>query len=183
MFRYRTVLMLTLASFFCASCKNEPPDTRAQDERAIRDADAATLKAAQANDVDGAVANYADDASWLPPNSPLVHGKVAIRAEWAKLIGSPGFTIDWEISKLEVARAGDQAYTIYTYQMALDGANGKPITDQGKDMAVWKKQSDGAWKMVADTFNSDLAVRSQAKTPETKHQRIKHRPRNRRKTS
>ena len=59
MSRYRTVLMLALASFFCASCKNEPPDTRALDERAIRAADAATLKAAQANDVDRAVANYA----------------------------------------------------------------------------------------------------------------------------
>jgi len=170
MFRYRTVLMLTLASFFCASCKNEPPDTRAQDERAIRDADAATLKAAQANDVDGAVANYADDASWLPPNSPLVHSKTAIRAGWAKLTGNPGFTIDWQINKLEVARSGDLAYTIYTYQMALDGANGKPITDQGKDMA-------------ADTFNSDLAVKSRVKTPESKHKTTKHRPRKRHKTS
>jgi ketosteroid isomerase-like protein len=180
--RYRTVLMLTLASLCCASCKNEPPDTRALDERAIREADGATLKAAQTDDVDGAVANYGDDASWLPPNSPLVHGKAAIRAEWATLIGNPGFTIDWQVNKLEVARSGDLAYTIYTYQMAFDGANGKPITDQGKDMAVWKKQSDGAWKMVADTFNSDLAAK-QAKAPETKHQTIKHRPRKRHKTS
>jgi ketosteroid isomerase-like protein len=84
---------------------------------------------------------------------------------------------------VEIGRAGDLAYTIYTYQMSLDGPNGKPITDQGKDMAVWKKQSDGAWKMVADTFNSDLAVRSPAKTPETKHQTIKHRPRKRHKTT
>ena len=102
----RTVLVLTIASFCCASCKNEPPDTRAQDERAIRAADAATLKAAQANDVDGAVANYADDASWLPPNSPLVHGKTAIRAGWAKLIGNPGFTIDWQINKVEIDSGG-----------------------------------------------------------------------------
>jgi len=181
--RYRTALMLTLVACCCVSCQKEPIDTRAQDERAIREADAATLKAAQANDVDGAVANYADDASWLPPNSPLVHGKAAIKAGWAKLIGNPGFTIDWQINKLEVGRAGDLAYTIYTYQMALDGANGKPITDQGKDLAVWKKQADGAWKMVADTFNSDLAVKSQAKTPETKHKTIKHRPRKRHRTT
>jgi len=177
----RTVLMLTIASFSCA-CKNEPPDTRVLDERAIRDADAATLKAAQANDVNGAVASYADDADWLPPNAPMVHGKTAIRAGWAKLMGNPGFTIDWQINKLEVARSGELAYAIYTCQMALDGANGTPITDQGKDMAVWKKQSDGSWKIVADTFNSDLAVKSQAKTPETKHKTSKHRPRKRRNT-
>jgi hypothetical protein len=65
--------------------------------------------------------------------------------------------------------------------MALDGANGKPITDQGKDMAVWKKQSDGTWKMVADAFNSDLAVK-QSKPPEIKHPTTKHRPRKRHKT-
>ena len=181
--RYRTVLMLTLASFCCASCKDESPDSRALNERAIREADSATLKAAQANDVNGVVANYADDASWLPPNSPLVHGKAAIREGWAKLMGNPGFTLDWQINKLEVARSGDIAYTIYAYQMALDGANGKPITDQGKDMAVWKKQADGTWKMVAETFSSDLPVKSQVKTPETKHKTIKHRPRKRRRTA
>jgi len=43
--------MLTLVSFCCAGCQREPTDTRALDERAIRAADAATLKAAQANDV------------------------------------------------------------------------------------------------------------------------------------
>jgi ketosteroid isomerase-like protein len=183
MLRYRTALILILAACYCVGCQKEPIDTRAPDERAIREADAATLKAAQANDVDGAVANYADDASWLPPNLPLIHSKAAIRAGWAKLIGNPGFTIDWQINKLEVSRAGDLAYTIYTYQMTLDGANGKPITDQGKDMAVWKKQPDGAWKMVADAFNSDLAAKSQVKTPETRHKTTKRPPRKRHKTS
>ena len=182
MLDYRTALILAVATCCCFGCQKEPIDTRAKDERAIRDADAATLKAAQANDVNGAVTNYADDADWLPPNSPLVHGKAAIRAGWAKLVDNPGFTIDWQINKLEVARSGDLAYTIYTYQMALDGANGKPITDQGKDMAVWKKESDGTWKMVADTFNSDLTVKSQTKTPETKHKN-KRRPRKRLRTA
>jgi uncharacterized protein (TIGR02246 family) len=176
--RYRAVLMLTLVTVCCASCKNEPPDTRAVDERAIRQADAATLKAAQANDVNAVVANYADDAFWLPPNSPLVHGKVAIREGWAKLMGNPGFTIDWQINTLEVGRAGDLAYTIYAYQMTLNGANGKPITDQGKDLVVWKKQPDGAWKMAAETFNSDSPI-PQQKTPGTKHKMTKHRARKR----
>jgi len=53
--------------------------------------------------------------------------------------------------------------------LALDGPSGKPITDHGKDMAVWKKQSDDTWKMVADTFNSDLPLAAPAKTSESKH--------------
>lgn len=178
MSRHRSALILALSVCFCSGCQRETVDTRAQDERAIREADAATLKAAQAKDVDGAVANYAEDGSWLPPNAPMVNGKTAIRAGWLKLINSPGFNIDWQIDKLEVGRAGDLAYTIYTYQLALEDSNGKPITDHGKDMAIWKKQSDGSWKTIADTFNSDLpsAAPAPAKTPETKRGPTKHHP-------
>jgi uncharacterized protein (TIGR02246 family) len=182
MSRHQSALILAISVYFCSGCQQEAVDTRGQDERAIRQADAATLNAAQAKDVDGAIANYADDASWLPPNAPMLNGKAAIRAGWSKLIGSPGFNIDWQIDKLEVGRAGDLAYTIYTYQLALEGSAGKPIADHGKDMAVWKKQSDGTWKMVADTFNSDLPLVAPAKTSEARHRATKHRPGKRHKT-
>src|SRR5437899_3253547 len=85
---HRSALILAFSVCFGSGCQRETADTRAQDERAIREADAATLKAAQAKDVDGAVANYAEDGSWLPPNAPMVNGKAAIRAGWEKLIGS-----------------------------------------------------------------------------------------------
>jgi ketosteroid isomerase-like protein len=38
----------------------------------------------------------------------------------------------------------------------MKDAQGKPVTDHGKLVEVWKKQADGKWKTVADTFNSDL---------------------------
>jgi len=66
-------------------------------------------------------------------------------------MGNPGFTIDWQINRLEVSRAGDLAYAIYTYQMSLDGPNGKPITDQGKDLAVLERSSRmvlGKWSLI-----------------------------------
>jgi uncharacterized protein (TIGR02246 family) len=135
-------------------------DARAMAEAAIRSADAAGLKAAQAKDVTGATANYADDASWLPPHAPIVQGKEAIRSAWAQLLSSPGLKIDWQITKVDVSRAGDMAYTLYKFDMTMGAANGAPIQDSGKDMAVWKKQTDGTWKIVADTFNSDLALPS-----------------------
>jgi uncharacterized protein (TIGR02246 family) len=172
---HRSELILALSVCFCSGCQRQTVDTRVQDERAIREADAATLKAAQAKDVDGAVASYAEDGSWLPPNAPMVNGKDEIRAGWLKLIGSPGFNIDWQIVKLEVSRASDLAYTIYSYQLTLDGRNGKPIDDHGKDMAIWKKQADGSWKMIADTFNSDLPSIAPAPAPAKTHQ-TRHRP-------
>jgi ketosteroid isomerase-like protein len=85
------------------------------------------------------------------------------------LIDNPGFNIDWQIDRLEVARSGDLAYVIYTYQMALADAQGKTVDDHGKDLVVWKKQGDGSWKMVAESFNSDLPAVAPAKKAEPRH--------------
>ncbi len=160
---------------FLSGCQREKPvDTRIQDERAIREADAATLKSAQSKDVDGVIANYADDASWLAPNAPVVSDKAAIRAGWSKLITSPGFNIDWQIKKLEVARSGDLAYSIYAYQMTYQGPDAMPARDHGKDMIVWKKEADGAWKIGAEAFNSDVPFVTQA-APSTSNVESRHR--------
>ncbi len=157
--RLRLVVIVLSAGtlLFVVACRQQTvADTRAADERAIRDVDAACLKAAQAKDVAGAVSCYADDASWLPPNASIAVGKEAIRAGWAQLLTTPGFSINWRITKAEVSRAGDLAYTLYSYELTVRGADGKPMSDRGKDMAVWKKLPDGRWRIVADTYNSDL---------------------------
>ena len=158
--RATVVLASTLLVILSNATGQQTSDARATAESAIRAADAAGLKAAQAKDVAGATANYADDASWLPPHAPLVQGKEAIRSAWAQLLAIPGLKIDWQITKVDVSRAGDMAYTLYQYEMTMPAPNGAPINDKGKDMAVWEKQSDGKWKMVADTFNSDIPLPS-----------------------
>jgi ketosteroid isomerase-like protein len=33
------------------------------------------------------------------------------------------------------------------------------VLERGKYLSVWKKQSDGSWKCVADTWNSDLPAK------------------------
>jgi len=157
----RLVIACIFLFFVLASASGQHTSgSRAKAEKAIRAADAAGLKAAQAKDVAGATANYADDASWLPPHAPIVQGKEAIRSGWAQLLATPGLNMDWQITKVDVSASGDMAYTLYKYEMTMSGANGEPIHDKGKDMAVWTKQSDGTWKIVADTFNSDIPLAS-----------------------
>ncbi len=156
---------IVLASIFLgvllsSATGQQDSDSRAMAEAAIRAADAAGLRAAQAKDVAGATANYADDASWLPPHAPIVQGRAAIRSAWEQLLAIPGLKIDWQVTKVAISRAGDMAYTLYKYEMTMSGPDGVPVTDRGKDMSVWEKQSDGTWKMVADTFNSDMPLPS-----------------------
>jgi ketosteroid isomerase-like protein len=55
-----------------------------------------------------------------------------------------------------VAKSGDVAYTYGTYDLSMTGPDGRPVTDKGKYVTVYKKQADGSWKAAVDTFNSDL---------------------------
>ena len=147
-----------LLLLFATSCSQQtPPDTRAADESAIRDSDAQWSKMAGAHDLDGTVSYYSDDASVLAPNAPIATGKEAIRAVWAPLC-APDASVSWQANKVDVASSGDLAYSTGAYQLTLKGGQGKPETDRGKFLEVWKKQADGKWKVVADIFNSDFPM-------------------------
>jgi uncharacterized protein (TIGR02246 family) len=141
--------------------RQTPPDTRTADESSLRSLDVQWSKTAAAQDVDGTVSYYSDDASLLPPNAPIATGRQAIRAVWAALLG-PDVAMSWQPSTVEVARSSDLAYLMGVYQMTLKDSQGKPVADHGKFVEVWKKQADGKWKVVADIFNSDLPVAAPA---------------------
>ena len=168
---------------FVAGCgEQKPPDTRAADEKAIHDADAQWSKAAAARDVDGTVSYYSDDASLLAPNAPIASDKQSIHAAWAGLL-TPDTSLSWQASKVEVARSGDLAYLVGTYQLATKDAHGKPVSDNGKFVEVWKKQPDNKWKVVADIFNSDMPLVQprpvvEKKRPAARHHAKKKRRRN-----
>ena len=143
---------------FTVACQQVPPDTQAADQSAIKDLEAQWSKTAAAKNLDDTISYYADDASMLPPNTPTVTGKQAVRDVWAQLMGDPGFSVSWESSKVEASRSGDFAYDIGTYQLTMNDPQGKKMSDRGKYMAVWKKQADGKWKAVGDMFSSDLPL-------------------------
>jgi len=75
---------------------------------------------------------------------------------WTELLGAPGFSGGWTATKVDGARSGDLAYITGTYEMTENNAGGKPQTDKGKYLEVWKKQADGSWKCVADMFSTNL---------------------------
>lgn len=173
MYAAKTVYASCLAVvLFLAACGQQaPPDTRAADAATIKDLDSQWSKKAAANDVEGTMSFYTDDASMLPPNAPIAIGSQAIRSMWATFL-IPGNSVSWEASKVEVARSSDLAYSTGVYQFTGKDAQGKPESDHGKYLEVWKKQADGKWKVVADTYNSDLPAAPPAKPaakPRSRH--------------
>lgn len=130
----------------------------ATEEAALRETDAAFLRAVEARDLERALSFYADDAAMFPPNARVATGREAIRAAWSSEFANPGFALTWHITKIEVAQSRELAYTQGTYEFTLNDPTGRPVTDRGKYVVVWKKQPDGAWKLLADIWNSDQAA-------------------------
>jgi len=137
------------------ACKREALDTRAADEQAIRAATRQWSNAYGAKDIEKIMSFYAEGASVFPPNAPIATGKEAIRNALSGLMATPRFALSFAPTKVEVARAGDLAYEVGTYQLTVNDAKGKPVSTPGKYVVVWKKQADGSWKGVADIFNPD----------------------------
>lgn len=136
-----------------------PADTRAADEQTIKDSEAAWVKDFAAKDMDKIVAHYADNASVLMPDTPIMTGKDAIRAGMKDVITDPKFSLELTTAKVEVS-SGDLAYSQGTYAVtATDPKTKKVIMEKGKYVEVYKKQPDGSWKIVEDINNADAPAK------------------------
>ena len=156
-----SAVVLTLM-FAIGSFAQMPANTKAAEE-AIRKADSEWVKAAQTKKVDAWMAFYADNATVLPPNDKTASDRTSIRKAVGELLSLPGLSITWKPTKVEVANSGDLGYLYGTYQLTMKDPSGKPVEDRGKMVEIWKKQADGKWKCIVDTWSSDLPVTPPAK--------------------
>ncbi len=116
-------------------------------------------KAVASGDLERALAYWTDDAIVLPPDQPAVIGKPAIR-DYVHQMGSlPGFSITWEPERATVSNGGDLGYMIERNRVTFMDASGQLKTQHGKAVTVWRKQDNGAWKCVIDTWNTSPADR------------------------
>ena len=104
-------------------------------------------------DMDAIMAGWAEDAVMMPPGTPPLEGKAAIRAYVEAGQQLPGFEISWEPMTVHVAASGDMAYMIERNVTSVHDTLGNPVTTYGKAVTVWRKDEDGSWKNVVDMWN------------------------------
>jgi len=152
----RNVILCLCFALVLSSCAHTANDNSTNSMQAIRAADTALQKAVADKNLEGIVAFYAEEAVLLPTAEPIVVGKSAIRKEWQHILNIPDFQNKSALTKIEVASGGDMAYSMGTYLATMLGEDGKPATEPGKWLSVWKRQTDGSWHIVADTYNTDI---------------------------
>ena len=146
---------ILVAALALSSCSATQPDA-SEASKDLRILDAKLGQAIDAKDA-GAIADfYADDAILMPTAEPVVRGKAAIEEEWNHILAIPAFQNESKLAGVEVASAGDLAYTYGSYRSQLMGEDGKLTTEPGKWLTIWKKQPDGGWRIAVDTYNTDI---------------------------
>ena len=149
--RFRVSSALTVA------CTPTPPpavDLRDASIQALKDADAAWTKAVGEKDLEKWMSFYAADASVFAPGAPVATGKDAIRALLGPILKDQNFALSFAPTRVEADKAGELGYSQGAYRQTLtDPKTGKPFTEDGKFVTVYRKQTDGSWKAVIDIWN------------------------------
>src|SRR2546422_2468203 len=146
-------VLFTLLVFTCVAVSQvaaQPLARNSKEDDALLKTDIEFAKASVATSAAEAFAIYlADDAVQMPAGDNPVIGKKAILAG----MGS-GYVLSWEPKKAEVARSGELGWTWGTYELHTKDAEGKPVVRYGKYVNVWRKQKDGAWRVILDMGNA-----------------------------
>ena len=117
--------------------------SRSADESTIRKIDEAWSRAAETRDLKGVVAPYALDGAMLPFKAPMATGPEAIRQVWSALMAMPGYSLKFSPASITVAKSGEMAWEVGTFELTLNDPQGRPTTIPGKYVVTWEKTSDG----------------------------------------
>jgi uncharacterized protein (TIGR02246 family) len=112
------------------------------------------VERAQRRDLEGCVGYFAPDGAFMAPNALAARGHAAIRQAWTAMFALPNLSVTFGPTSVDEAASGDLCYEIGTWALGHDTPAGRH-EDRGKYVVVWKKR-DGAWKVMADIFNSDV---------------------------
>jgi len=119
----------------------------------LRQLEAEFMKAAADHGSQGYMSYYAEDAVEVPDGAPVLQGKASI-ARTMDFLDNKQNHLTWTPIGADISASGDLGYTYGNYEFRSTGKDGKLTIAHGKYATVWKRQRDGAWKVVLDMGNS-----------------------------
>ena len=129
-------------------------DLERERERLLqRDAEWAAL-ASEGREVERMLSYWTDDARVYPPGLPVVSGKAALREYVEGALAIPGFHITWTSSEASVSPDGKLAFMLSSNAVTLPDPDGRPVTQHGRAVTIWRKEADGNWRCAVDIWNA-----------------------------
>ncbi len=118
----------------------------------IEAVEAKYVEAYNAGDAVALAALYTEDATVQPASGERFVGPSAIEAFRAEEFMESSAR-DLTVTTLEVGAAGDLAYEIGTWTVALVMVGGEEVESEGTYVVVFKRTADGSLKLLVDTWS------------------------------
>ena len=147
---------MSILQINCRSCRSgdETADVRRYIEQMAQASEDAMLK----GKVDELMAFYEENATSLPPNSLPVVGRSLIRS-YMDSVSAYGITIkEADFDPLTIDVEGGLAYEVGRFGMTMNVPGVGLVRDEGKYMAVWRRQADDTWKVHTDIWNTNIPI-------------------------
>jgi ketosteroid isomerase-like protein len=112
-------------------------------------------QAAASRDIERILSYWADDAIVMEPDQRALFGKAAIRGMVEASMKIPKFSITWGPETGVISKDGTMGYLIEHNRVSFPDSTGKVQTQFGKAVTIWRKDANGAWKCVVDTWNAN----------------------------
>jgi uncharacterized protein (TIGR02246 family) len=123
---------------------------------AIEESHRTYAAAMKRGDAKALASHFTADAILLPQNSGMQRGRDAIQAWFASWLPAT-MVHTFEATSTEVTVVGDTAYEVGTYKMEFTPQGSPRISNLGKYLMVWKRTSDGTWRILRDMYNTNEA--------------------------
>lgn len=143
-----TLLMASIVMGGCGAGRGASAHTT--DEKALRELVDRTVAAAGRRDMAAYGKYYAPKWISALPGVPITELTGPFKMQFPT-----GYAIKMDTVKTEISAAGDLGYAVGTYEQTAPDKSGALIHSVGKWMSVFRKQPDGSWGAIADTFNVD----------------------------
>jgi ketosteroid isomerase-like protein len=114
-------------------------------------------EAAKAKNVDAIVSMYTDDATVLPEEKDAASGKSGIRVFYNDWFAQQEKLVDQKFENINSVQEGDLLIDSSKYSGVVV-KDGKEIPLRGKRLVVWKRDLQGQWKILRDTWNKSSGV-------------------------
>jgi ketosteroid isomerase-like protein len=149
------LILLCLFAWPLATCAQDNPDWTS-----LVEAERGFAAASLAKGTRAAFLEFLAEDSILFRPGPVPGRK------WIEEHPAPSSLLTWEPTFADVAQSGDLGYTTGPWEIRPSGPKDKP-TAHGHYVSVWKRQTDGIWKVVMDLGISHPASRGNSKTLQT----------------
>ena len=144
-----SLLLFTTCISVLAQPENKNETALVEVRKAIDKGNAQWIEAWDKADASLIASLFASDGVLLSRNGKFFKGPEQIFQRQKTVMQSAGKGVKATVTTVDLWLDGETAYETGTFNYKYQEA-GKPVNEEGRYVTIWKRQSDGSWKIASD---------------------------------